>query len=654
MDGHMHRPGLQTHAAALPLPIRRSWERCTAWAGSLGAEPVTLLRGDLDDRRAQHADMLRAAQPEVDTLANMVASAASMVVLADATGVILQATGNTDFLQRADRVALRPGVSWAENHRGTNAVGTALAEAMPLRVHGAEHFLSSNQILSCHASPIRSPRGDVLGALDISSDANRLHAYALGLATLFSRQISNRLIEQAAPLTQYIVLHAHPSSLDAVERGLLQIDGERIVGANDAALTLLHTDWASVLDRPVADWLPTWRSLGLEPRPIQARTGLRLHALLHRPDASRVAVPTAIPKPPETLPPPAARAPAILPDRTLPPLAEALQPGFEQAIRALDGGLSVLLQGETGTGKEVYARHLHRQSRWRDGPFVAINCGALPETLVEAELFGYEAGAYTGARRNGFLGRLREADGGILFLDEIGDMPPALQTRLLRVLQDRIVQPLGSMRAVPVDFGVLSATNRPLPALMSEGRFRPDLYYRLQDFGIDLPPLRERTDLRRFVCASLRACAPSGGPVLSDEALARLAAYAWPGNYRQLHAVLRGLALVHRAGSSIRAENLPAEIRQENRGTGPLPSVAARRNEAYRPLNTGVSAPSTGHEALTTLRDIQQQRIAEVLALHDGNVSQTARTLGIHRSTLHRYLAADSRSARSKAEGKPT
>ncbi|WP_167547696.1 sigma 54-interacting transcriptional regulator, partial [Bordetella pertussis] len=191
----------------------------------------------------------------------------------------------------------------------------------------------------------------------------------------------------------------------------------------------------------------------------------------------------------------------------------------------------------------------------------APNCGALPESLIEAELFGYEPGAYTGARRLGARGRLREADGGVLFLDEIGDMPLALQTRLLRALQERMVQPLGADKAVPVNFGLVSATHRDLDAMIAAGEFRADLYYRLHDYAVPLPRLRERDDLRPFICAALRALDDTpAGLTLADDALDALAAYAWPGNYRQLRSVLRTLALFHPPGSLIHRHHLPAAI----------------------------------------------------------------------------------------------
>jgi transcriptional regulator of acetoin/glycerol metabolism len=617
-------------AASAPSALLRSWQRCTHLAADLQDEPIALSAGDLADRFEQHACVLRAAQPEIDTLAGMVASASSLVLLADASGVILRATGNNDFIRRADQVALRPGVSWAEHHRGTNAIGTALIEATALRVHGEEHFLPRNRILSCHASPIRSPRGDILGVLDISGDARGLHAYALGLADMCARQVANRVIEHAGGPCRHLVFHRHAAMLDSVDRGLLLIEDERIVGMNEAAIGLLGASWATLLDQPLARWLEDWKALGAQPRDIRSTEGSGFHALL------RPAEPGTALKTRHTRHAPAAPITARAPARTTPLLAPDVQAGFEHARKALDAGLGVLVQGDTGTGKEIYAQKLHAESRWRRGPFVAVNCGALPETLIEAELFGYEPGAYTGARRNGARGRLREADGGVLFLDEIGDMPLALQTRLLRVIQERSVQPLGADKPVAVEFGLISATNRDLPTLIQAGAFRPDLFYRLQDYGVCLPPLNQRADLRTALCAALHEEArqqPGAlGLTLADDALDALTAYAWPGNYRQLRSVLRTLALFHPPGSLVHAEHLPAEI------TGEASNAAQTQKTPPSPTQEEPAALNA-LPADPTLRSTQAECIARTLQQHGGNIGRTAHALGIHRSTLYRHLA---------------
>ena len=270
----------------------------------------------------------------------------------------------------------------------------------------------------------------------------------------------------------------------------------------------------------------------------------------------------------------------------------------------------VLIQGETGTGKEVFARELHRRSARADRPFVAVNCAALPEGLIEAELFGYEEGAFTGARRSGSIGLLRQAQGGVLFLDEIGDMPLALQPRLLRVLQERTLSPLGGGKPVQLDFALICATHRDLDQAMAAGEFRSDLFYRIADHRVALPALRALPDRSALVQGLWQRLGQ--GRRLDAPAAAALAAYAWPGNVRQLSACLRTLVALSEPGEVISMESLPDYVRSA-------------------PVAVTV-APASGLQAMTLAA------MREAVAAADGNVSEAARVLGISRSTLYRRL----------------
>lgn len=598
--------------------IRRSWERCQAIGTVLQIDPDPMSAADLQTRREQHANVLQLAQPEIETLASLVASAQSVVLLADASGVILQEAGSTEFLRKAEKVALQPGVSWAESLRGTNAIGTALFDAAPVRVHGSEHFMECNRILSCHAAPILSPRGQVIGVLDISSEATTLHAYAMGLAKICASQIGNRVLDHTDTRLHRVVFQRHASLLDSVERAILLLEEDRIVGANDTALRLLDSDW-SLLDTSVHDWLDNWKQLDETPRTLHTRGGTMLYGTLRPGRAPRNAYSVPLVPSKVTVPDRQATRHNTVLKPALPPLADDLKSDMQKAVTAVNAGMAVLLQGETGAGKEIFARHLHGHSQWHQGPFVAINCGALPESLIESELFGYEAGAFTGARREGSRGRLREAHNGVLFLDEIGDMPLLLQTRLLRALQEREVQPLGSDKRIPVEFGLISATNHDLMAMVENGSFRADLYYRLQDFDVHLPPLRERPGMDKYLCQEFqRLGGAERAMILTDTALQELAGYHWPGNYRQLHSVLRRLVHLHAAGSAIKAADLPPEIRTHvgTVAAGPIPPACPA----------------------TTLRGISDQTIERAIAESPNNISHAARSLGVHRSTLYRYL----------------
>jgi transcriptional regulator with PAS, ATPase and Fis domain len=294
-----------------------------------------------------------------------------------------------------------------------------------------------------------------------------------------------------------------------------------------------------------------------------------------------------------------------------------------QARRVAASDIPLLLLGETGTGKEVLARAIHAAGPRARKAFVAVNCAGLPETLIEAELFGYAAGAFTGARRDGAPGRILEADGGTLFLDEIGDMPPAMQARLLRVLEDRFVVPLGG-KPRRVDIALMAATHRDLARDIAAGRFRADLFYRLAGLSLTLPPLRERTDFEPLLHSLLaNACGDRQPPQLAPSLLAAMRLYSWPGNLRQLATMLKTAVLLREEEDSmLELRHLPDDV------------AAALHTALDTPLGTRPAVPTA---ALRTQTDAA---IRAALDAAGGNVTAAARALGIGRNTLYRRLAA--------------
>ncbi|MGB3705401.1 sigma-54-dependent Fis family transcriptional regulator [Castellaniella sp.] len=603
-------PGARPQTATL---IHQSWARCADLDPALLADPNPLPRADLDLRREAHRHLLRLAEPSLGALGALADSAHSVVLLADASGLILHERGSHSFQDKARRVALQPGVSWAEPARGTNAIGTALHDGRAVRIHGAEHFLACNSILSCHAAPIFSATGDILGILDLSGPADDMRDYVLALVQRMARGIADQILGESPLRRLDFRLGQGPQDDDHAI--LLLDDDARIAGANEAALRTLDADWGRLIGTPCAQWIDG---------PLHARD-TALHRHDGRPLTGRlITPPPAVTRP--TLPPQAPKSPAQTGKRPtarpLPAPDTVSSPLLDQAVRALDTGLAVLLCGETGTGKEVLSRHIHARSAWHTGPFIAINCAALPEHLVESELFGYEPGAFTGARREGARGLLRQAQGGVLFLDEIGDMPLTLQTRLLRVLQEREVQPLGSDKRIPLEFGLVSASHQDLKTLVAQGRFRADLYYRLQDMPLHLPPLRGRPDLAVFIDEAYRAL----GGSLARDALLALVRHDWPGNYRELFSVLRRLRCQHPGPTPVATEGLFPD------GTAPTSAFQADEGHAPEDGANVRSRPDTG------LRALERQAIEQALQACQGNISRAARRLGIHRSTLYRKL----------------
>lgn len=619
--------------------LARSWQRSAA----AGLQPQGRRHGAPHASAAQLAramqrqyELLSHAGPVLDDMAQQLAGTPSLLILADAQGMLLRTLGDADVAGRAERVALRPGAQWAEAWRGTNAIGTALAEQAPVVVHGGQHYLERNGFLTCAAAPIFDPAGRLMGAFDITGEQRAHHpsslGHALGLVRSAARMVEHRLFHTWHAASLQLRVHAQAAGLGTLGEGLLAWSGEGLlIGANAAGLAALGLGRDAIGQARLADCLQTGldalrdaalqaaRTPGMPP-PITLRRadGTPLWARAQggglvgsRLPSAGLSAPAATPAPPDR-----SDALAAL-DTGDPAMAAAVQ----RARRVVDKPIALLLQGESGVGKEVFARATHASGPRRGGPFVAVNCAALPETLIEAELFGYQGGAFTGARREGAPGRIREAHGGTLFLDEIGDMPLAMQARLLRVLQERAVVPLGGGKPVPVDFALMCATHRTLRSELDAGRFRADLYYRLNGLTLHLPPLRERGDLMGLVAQMLSDIAPDRPLVLDAPLSQALAVYRWPGNLRQLHNALRTAAALLGDGElQIGWAQLPDDLAAD------LQAARARR------------PPEQLADEEADLRLQQAHSVARMVEVCHGNLSEAARRLGISRNTLYRKL----------------
>ncbi len=598
-------------AQSLRSEIAQSWRRCLSRGLNAESQPdwSACPLGELSQARDQHLLLRQHARPELEALHEQARSTGCIVILTDPEGLILDAVGHTEFLDRAARVALRPGVRWQEVSTGTNAIGTAIHERRAIEVRGAEHYFDRHRILSCAATPLLDPFGQLAGVLDLSGDARTHHLHALGLVQMAARQIEHRAFAERFPDDVVIRLHRDPALLGTPAEAILVFRDGRLHAANRQAQQAFGFNW-STLGRTRFDELFAEPVARVHQRgELHDWAGERFIASL---DGSRdrkarsVANSAQEPRTRQTKP---IRDSEIrLPEQ---------QRQLLRAARLLDAGLGVMIRGETGTGKEVFARALHRHSARHDAPWVAVNCAALPEALIEAELFGYTEGAFTGARRQGNPGLLRQADGGVLFLDEIGDMPLTLQARLLRVLQERAVQPLGGGKPVPVDFVLVCATHRDLDAAVERGEFRADLFYRINQHEVHLPRVADYPD-RQALIAQLWSGLGNPPEDLSADLHSALAAYHWPGNLRQLVSVLRGLAVLCAHGEVPGIDDLPRYCRG--------PSAADKPHAISMPAGS--------------IRHSTEQLIQDTLARHDGNMSAAARALGVSRSTLYRRLQA--------------
>ncbi len=616
--------------------LARSWSRSMAAGLVPTGRPQAIdhpSSGTLRHVLASNPELLAHSRPVMEYLFEQVRHSQSVVVLADRRGMLMHTLGDPYFVDKAERVALTSGASWHEAHRGTNAIGTALAEACAVEVHGGEHFLERNNFLTCAASPILSATGELLGILDISGDYRNGHAHTLGLVSTAARMIENRLLAATCKRNIRLHLHSAPEGIGSVAEGIVAVSADGwIVGANRVGLAQLGlhagdvgaTLLERVLDVRLDDLLSHHKRRPQQPQALRTPHGALLFAQVQMDAAAWVT-----PSQPTT----AARAAPTQDALALLDTGDARwRAAADKARRVVGKPIAVLVQGESGVGKEVFARALHASGPRRDAPFVAINCAAIPEHLIESELFGHVAGAFTGARKEGHLGRLREAHGGTLFLDEIGDMPLALQTRLLRVLQERSVTPVGASKAVPVDFALVCATHNQLMQAAEQGRFRQDLYYRINGLTVQLPALRERSDFVALLQRLLADLATEQGlgfeVQVAPDLLARLAAYPWPGNLRQLANVLRtACAMLAEGEDTLGWEHMPDDLVQALTAAPTSP-----RSEA---------AAGTGADVLPaalSLQQLSQAAIDQALQAARGNMSQAARQLGISRQTLYRKL----------------
>ncbi len=585
--------GKSAASAANTTPLLSdSWFRSQLYGLDRTADDFPRVRqSELADVLASNAGLQQVAQPVINQLAHKLAAQQSVVILSDATGLVLNTFGDMPSMEKAQRYALAPGNLWSECGRGTNAIGTALAIDDGCEISGQQHFLTLNQNLYCAAMPLQMPNGQIAGVVDISGPAHFPHPQTFGWVKAAAKHIEYLWVKQSLHPQQWLMsLHPQPHGIDSSDELLLVFSDNVLTAANRLAMRELSLRVDQLGNLTFQQLFPQQdQQANSIPVPLDYASQ-RYYFRLRAPKRTHFPTPTASP----------------------PDLPFSLRRDGEKMVRLLNAGVSLCIHGETGSGKEYVSRALHQQSRWRDGKFVAINCAAIPEALIESELFGYQPGAFTGASKHGYIGKIREADGGVLFLDEIGDMPLALQTRLLRVLQEKEVAPLGSSKSWPVNFAVICATHRDLAARVADGEFREDLLYRLQEFSLTIPPLRAWPDLEGFISRLWRELGGAERDIqLSPALLTALSQLPWPGNVRQLRSLLRVLLALADEGEEVTEVHLPAEYRR-----------AALKPQEDRQTH-------------------DERLISETLQRFNGNVSKTAQALGVARSTLYRRAARD-------------
>lgn len=591
-------------------------------------------------RIRRRSNLLEIARPYMQKLYNFVQGSGYLVILTDEKGYILEVIGDRDAQEQAAVTKLVVGANRSEEQAGTNAIGTCLYLNQPMQVWAEEHYFISHHHWTCSAAPICNTQGELLGCLDISGPWDKVHAHTLGMVVAAVYAIESEIRVRQAYEEIFLTSSRLKATLESISEGIIVIDAQGIVRqVNREALRMLGLEEGEIIRQPIREVLRCddyfseilqsginvsdqeqvfrcgWRNLhfavttattatsrgnhdSAEGLVITLRELKDVHKLINKMTGSQ----------------------AHFTFNSIIGHSEAMQEAIRLARIAARSSSNVLLLGESGTGKELFAQAIHNSSPRGEGPFIAINCGALPRGLIESELFGYEGGAFTGSRKEGHPGKFELADGGTIFLDEIGDMPLEVQISLLRVLQNKVVVRVGGNREKKVDVRIIAATNKNIAEAVANHTFREDLYYRLNVLSINIPPLRERKEdislLADYFLKKYNNYLEKVISSITPEARDVLAQHHWPGNVRELENVIeRAINLAQ--GKNIGLRDLPLQIRDYGKAAAP-----ARREE----------------RSSCSIKELERQAILEALERWGGNVTKAAEDLGMSRRTLYRRL----------------
>ncbi|EJM7154178.1 sigma-54-dependent Fis family transcriptional regulator [Vibrio parahaemolyticus] len=549
-------------------------------------EDIRVTPATLQDRRHQLNFLLETVTQFALPLFNQLfAHSDSRLILTDADGVIIGSWGQPKFREKLTEIALSSGACWQEKVKGTNAIGTAIIEAKPVSVIGDQHFIQHHRFISCSANPIFDHLGHLIGILDITSEQKKHDFSTQVLVQNMVQQVENQLLN--------LIPQGHIRVDLACEKGLLNSGWQGIIIANEDGQILAHNQVASQLlaqQNVIGQSLDDILSIQSTDHPFVFKT----KPLTDKKVKSR----------------------SVTASNDLHYGDSAVEHCWQQANRVIDKDISLLILGETGVGKNEFVKALHKNSQRKTGPLVSVNCGALPKDLVESELFGYVAGAFTGANSKGYQGKIRQAHKGILFLDEIADLPLEAQSRLLHVLQDKTVLPVGSNQSVQVDTQIIAATHKDLDSLVSEGLFRQDLYYRLNGLIIELPRFEERDDRQQLIENIHRRHAESEQQ-LCPRLLSLLLSYSWPGNLRELDSLIKVSALMAQGEETLDLAHVPTHL--------------SKKLSQAQDVKTAA-------EPTLKLRATVEDKLLKTYQANQGNISKTSRMLGVSRNTIYRKL----------------
>lgn len=631
--------------------IIQSWQRCR----DNMLDPMEIHKAVLDAHETKtvleaNRLMIDTAIPLMDKLYALVKDSGFIVLLSDKNGTILHIIGDDDVVELAANNLLVVGANRSEESIGTNAIGTPLILDKPIQIWGEEHYYVPHRTWTCSGAPIHDEKGHLIGCIDMSGPRDKAHSHTLGMVVAAASAIEKQIAMHDAFQNISIINSQLQAAIESMTYGVIIVDEhDQITKINGHAYKMLsmHQDLKQSMhiheifetDKQITEVI---RKRGFindqefiaQNLPNNPSFSVSISPIKPTPDTHRGMVVTIKEsKYVRQLVNKISGSQAQFTYKNIIGQSQSVKEAIKYAKIASQSSSNVLLLGESGTGKELFAQSIHNGSSRANGPFIAINCGALPRSLIESELFGYESGAFTGAKKNGKIGKFELANGGTIFLDEIGDMPLDIQVNLLRVIQNREVVRIGSNKPIKIDVRIIAATHHDLEASVQTKDFRSDLFYRLNVFTINIPPLRARENdvlvLANYFLRKYSSTLNKFIEGLTPEVETAMAHYRWPGNIRELENAIERAVNVSEH-SLIQLEDLPMALLE----TQP-PRVTTVKPHFAQESPTEVEATQ---KTKRTIKEFEKEAILKALNEHDGNIRKTAETLGIGRRTLYRKL----------------
>lgn len=617
--------------------IRISHERCKIYNINYNQiySNKILDEKELFEKMEENRELVLAAAPIMNKIYDFVKGSNFFSILTDKEGCILNVIGDEEILSEAFRFKMIPGAYMDEENIGTNAMGTCITENNPIQVSAEEHFISAYHRWTCSGCPIKDESGKIIGTLDLTGYSEQVHSHTLGMVVAGARAIENQLMNNKLRSKLLTEKKQQKLILDSILKGFITADMQGIIlSANSFASELFGCSNEELLHMKTSDILKDWnsvyKSIKEDSSPfkkdvdvISKRNILQLNLTVYpvknqNNEATNVIlVFDEVKKQRKSIDSIMGRHAIYTFDKIVGKDANFLQV-INFAKKISDSRSNILIMGESGTGKELFAQSIHNYSERSNGSFVALNCGAIPRNLIESELFGYEQGSFTGAKAGGNPGKFEIADGGTIFLDEIGEMPLDLQTRLLRVIEEGTVSRIGSSHERVVDVRVIAATNKNLKQEVENGTFRKDLFYRLNVLPLRLPSLCERKgDIKLLLDYFMDRISKKLNKKkvhIPLEYIEKLVEYNWPGNVRELENYVE-LAV----------------------NTEMVPDIHVLNFEESS--NKSIKIKSAANvSSVLSLKEMEKEHIVNVLESTGHNITQAASVLGIGRNTLYRKL----------------